>query len=108
MLGKLKPEFREIAVGAAEVRDTFRIPKVGSIAGCYVTDGKMTRSAQVRLVRDSVIIFDGKIGSLRRFKDDVNEVQQGFECGIAITNFSDIKIGDVIEAFDLEELEVAL
>jgi len=108
MLGRLKPEFREIALGAAEVRDTFRIPKVGSIAGCYVTDGKMTRSAKVRLVRDSVIIFDGKISSLRRFKDDVAEVQEGFECGIAIANFSDVKIGDVIEAFDLEELKVEL
>jgi translation initiation factor IF-2 len=108
MIGKLKPEYRETALGAAEVRDTFRIPKVGSIAGCYVTDGKMTRSAKVRLVRDSVIIFDGKIGSLRRFKDDVAEVQQGFECGIAIANFSDVKIGDVIEAFDLEELKAEL
>ncbi len=108
MLGRLKPEFRETAIGVAEVRDTFRIPKVGSIAGCYITDGKMTRDAQVRLVRDSVIIFDGKIGSLRRFKDDVPEVQQGFECGIAITNFSDVKIGDVIEAFELEELEAKL
>jgi len=108
MLGRLKPEFRETTLGAAEVRDTFRIPKVGSIAGCYITDGKMTRDAQVRLVRDSVIIFEGKIGSLRRFKDDVSEVQQGFECGIAIANFSDVKIGDVIEAFEVEELEVKL
>ena len=108
MLGRLKPEFRETTLGAAEVRETFRIPKVGSIAGCYITDGKMTRDAQVRLVRDSVIIFDGKISSLRRFKDDVTEVQQGFECGIAIVNFSDVKIGDVIEAFELEELEVKL
>jgi translation initiation factor IF-2 len=108
MLGKLKPEFRETALGAAEVRDTFRIPKVGAIAGCYVTDGKMTRNAKVRLVRDSVIIFDGKVGSLRRFKDDVAEVQQGFECGIAISNFSDVKIGDVIEAFELEELKAEL
>ena len=108
MLGRLKPEFRETAIGAAEVRETFRIPKVGSVAGCYITDGKMTRDAQVRLVCDSVIIFDGKIISLRRFKDDVAEVQQGFECGIAIANFSDVKIGDVIEAFELEELEVKL
>ena len=108
MLGRLKPEFRETAIGVAEVRETFRIPKVGSVAGCYITDGKMTRDAQVRLVRDSVIIFDGKIISLRRFKDDVAEVQQGFECGIAIANFSDVKIGDVIEAFELEELEVKL
>jgi translation initiation factor IF-2 len=108
MLGKLEPEFRETALGSAEVRETFRIPRVGSIAGCYVTDGKITRNARVRLVRDSVVIFEGKVGSLRRFKDDVAEVQQGFECGIAIANFSDVKIGDVIEAFEMEELEVKL
>jgi translation initiation factor IF-2 len=108
MLGKLKPEYRETALGVAEVRDTFRIPKVGSIAGCYIIEGKMVRDAEVRLVRDSVVIFEGKVGSLRRFKDDVSEVQQGFECGINIANFSDVKIGDVIEAFELEELEAAL
>ena len=108
MLGKLEPEYRETALGVAEVRDTFRIPRVGSIAGCYITEGKMTRDARVRLVRDSVIIFDGKIGSLRRFKDDVAEVQQGFECGVGIANFSDVKIGDVIEAFELEELKPEL
>ena len=108
MLGKLKPEYRETALGAAEVRDTFRIPKVGSIAGCYITEGKMGRDAGVRLVRDSVIIFEGKVGSLRRFKEDVPEVQQGFECGISIANFNDVKIGDIIEAFKLEELEAVL
>ena len=108
MLGKLKPEYRETALGVAEVRDTFRIPKVGSIAGCYITEGKMGRDAGVRLVRDSVIIFEGKVGSLRRFKEDVPEVQQGFECGISIANFNDVKIGDIIEAFKLEELEAVL
>ena len=108
MLGKLKPEYRETALGVAEVRDTFRIPKVGSIAGCYITEGKMGRGAGVRLVRDSVIIFEGKVGSLRRFKEDVPEVQQGFECGISIANFNDVKIGDIIEAFKLEELEAVL
>ena len=108
MLGKLKPEYRETALGAAEVRDTFRVTKVGSVAGCYITDGKVSRDAGVRLVRDSVIIFEGKVGSLRRFKEDVPEVQQGFECGISIANFNDVKIGDIIEAFKLEELEAAL
>ena len=108
MLGRLEPELRETALGSAEVRDTFRIPRVGSIAGCYITEGKITRNARVRLVRDSVIIFESKVASLRRFKEDVAEVQQGFECGIAIANFSDVKIGDVIEAFEMEELEVAL
>ncbi len=108
MLGRLAPEFRETALGAAEVRDTFRIPRVGSIAGCYVTDGKITRNSRARLLRDSVIIFEGKVGSLRRFKDDVKEVQQGFECGIGIENFSDVKIGDVIEAFKVEEIQAKL
>jgi translation initiation factor IF-2 len=108
MLGRLEPEFRETALGQAEVRDTFRIPRVGAIAGCYVTDGKITRNAKVRLVRDSVIVFEGRVGSLRRFKEDVPEVQQGFECGIGIANFNDVKVGDVIEAFEMEELEVAL
>ena len=90
------------------MRDTFRIPRVGSIAGCYVTDGKITRNSRARLLRDSVIIFEGKVGSLRRFKDDVKEVQQGFECGIGIENFSDVKIGDVIEAFEVEEIQAKL
>ena len=108
MLGKLKPEYRETPLGAAEVRDTFRVTKVGSVAGCYITEGKMSRDAGVRLVRDSVIIFEGKVGSLRRFKEDVPEVQQGFECGISIANFNDVKVGDIIEAFKLEELEAAL
>jgi len=108
MLGKLKPEYRETPLGAAEVRDTFRVTKVGSVAGCYITDGKVSRDAGVRLVRDSVIIFEGKVGSLRRFKEDVPEVQQGFECGISIANFNDVKVGDIIEAFKMEELEAAL
>ncbi|MGD8328447.1 MAG: translation initiation factor IF-2 [Acidobacteriota bacterium] len=108
MLGKLEPEYRETALGSAEVRETFRVPRAGTIAGCYVTDGKIIRNARVRLVRDSVIVFEGKVGSLRRFKDDVAEVQQGFECGIGIANFNDVKIGDVIEAFEMEQLKVEL
>jgi len=108
MIGKLQPEFKENALGSAEVRETFRVPRAGTIAGCYITDGKITRNSRVRLVRDSVIVFEGKVGSLRRFKDDVAEVQQGFECGIGIANFNDVKIGDVIEAFEMEQLKAEL
>jgi translation initiation factor IF-2 len=108
MLGRLEPEFKEKSLGAAEVRDTFRIPRVGAIAGCYITEGKITRDAKVRLVRDSVIVFEGRVGSLRRFKDDVPEVQQGYECGIGISNFNDVKVGDVIEAYELREIRAEL
>ena len=108
MLGRLEPEFKEKALGVAEVRDTFRIPRVGAIAGCYITEGKISRDARVRLVRDSVIVFEGRVGSLRRFKDDVPEVQQGYECGIGISNFNDVKVGDVIEAYELREIRAEL
>ena len=108
MLGRLEPEFKEQPLGVAEVRDTFRIPRVGAIAGCYITEGKITRDAKVRLVRDSVIVFEGRVGSLRRFKDDVPEVQQGYECGIGISNFNDVKVGDVIEAYTLREIRAEL
>ena len=108
MLGKLEPEYEETALGTAEIRDTFRIPRTGTIAGCYVTDGKITRDAKVRLLRDSVIIFEGRVGSLRRFKEDVPEVQQGYECGIGIANFNDVKVGDVIEAFQVREIRAEL
>ena len=108
MVGKLDPTFEERAVGSAEVRDTFRVPRAGVVAGCYVTDGKFSRGARVRLVRDSRIIYDGKVSSLRRFKEDVREVQQGFECGIALENFNDVKVGDVLEAYDLKEIAPSL
>ena len=104
MEGLLEPTFKEIVAGHAEIRDTFRVPKVGVIAGCYVTDGRIPRTAQVRLLRDNVVIFEGRIGSLRRFKDDVSEVKEGFECGIGIANYNDVKIGDVIEAFTMEKV----
>jgi translation initiation factor IF-2 len=103
MAGLLPPTLKEVVLGQAQVRKTFTIPKAGTVAGCYVTDGLIRRSARCRLVRDGVQIFDGKFGSLKRFKDDVREVQTGFECGIGIDGFNDVKIGDVIEAFEIQE-----
>ena len=105
IVGMMKSTFEEHAVGHAEVREVFHIPKVGTIAGCYVTDGKIERGQLCRLLRDGVIIYEGKNTSLRRFKDDVKEVQSGYECGIALENYNDIKIGDVIEAYYLEEIK---
>ncbi|HWR15947.1 MAG TPA: translation initiation factor IF-2 [Terriglobales bacterium] len=104
MTGMLEPVFKETYLGRAEVRDTFRVPKVGTIAGCYVQDGTIKRDAQVRLLRDNVVIFTGKVGSLRRFKEDVGEVRNGMECGIGIAGYGDIKVGDVIEAFVTEKV----
>jgi len=102
--GMLKPEQLERELGVAEVRATFRVPRLGVIAGCYVTQGTIPRDAHVRLVRDSVIVYEGRLASLRRFKDDVREVAQGYECGIGIANFQDIKEGDQIEAFEVREV----
>jgi translation initiation factor IF-2 len=102
--GLLEPVIKETYQGRAEVRDTFRIPKVGTVAGCYVQDGSVKRDSEVRLLRDNVVVFKGKISSLRRFKEDVSEVRNGLECGIAIQNYGDIKIGDVIEAFVTERI----
>jgi translation initiation factor IF-2 len=104
MTGLLEPTIKETYLGRAEVRETFRIPKVGTIAGCYVQDGTIKRDAEVRLLRDNVVIFKGKISSLRRFKDDASEVRHGLECGIGIANYGDIKVGDVIEAFQTERI----
>jgi translation initiation factor IF-2 len=101
--GMLKPEERESILGEAEVRQTFRVPKLGVIAGCYLTRGTVRRNSQVRLIRDGVVAYEGRIASLRRFKDDVAEVREGFECGIGLENFQDVKEGDVIEAFEVEE-----
>lgn len=103
--GLLSPDVVEKAQGSAEVRDTFSVPKIGVIAGCFVTDGKISRNHMLRLVRDGKVIYEGKVSSLKRFKDDVKEVAQGFECGIGIENFNDIKNGDVIEAFTKEEVQ---
>ena len=104
MTGMLEPVFKETYQGRAEVRDTFRVPKVGTIAGCYVQDGLIKRDSQLRLLRDNVVIFTGKVGSLRRFKDDASEVRNGMECGIGIAGYGDIKVGDVIEAFMTEKV----
>jgi translation initiation factor IF-2 len=104
MSGLLEPVFREVYKGKAEVRETFRISKVGNVAGCQVLDGTITRDSEVRLLRDNVVVHTGKIGSLRRFKDDVSEVKSGMECGITIDNYSDVKQGDVIEAFVTERV----
>jgi len=101
--GLLRPEQREIITGEAEVRETFKVPKIGVIAGCSVRNGVINRQGRVRVIRDGTQVYDGVIGSLRRFKDDVREVREGFECGIGIENFNDIKVGDVIEAYHTEE-----
>lgn len=103
--GLLSPIMREAIVGRAEVRATFKVPKAGTIAGCYVVEGKITRSSDVRLLRDNVVIHEGKLDSLKRFKDDAREVMQGYECGIGLERFQDIKEGDVIEAFTMEEVK---
>lgn len=105
MKGLLDPEYQEKVIGQAEVRTTFKVSKVGTIAGSYVTDGKVTRDSSVRLIRNGIVIFEGEIDSLKRFKDDVKEVSQGYECGITIKNFNDIKEGDIIEAYIMEEIK---
>ena len=102
--GLLAPKFRENLLGHAEVRQTIHVPNVGTIAGSYITDGKIIRSAQIRIVRDGVVIFEDKIASLRRFKDDVKEVADGYECGVGLDRFNDIKVGDILEAFVMEEI----
>ncbi|PYX96198.1 MAG: translation initiation factor IF-2, partial [Acidobacteria bacterium] len=104
MAGLLEPVFKETYLGRAEVRETFRVPKVGTIAGCYIQDGTIKRDAEVRLLRDNVVVFKGRVGSLRRFKDDVSEVRNGMECGISIAGYGDVKIGDVIEAFSVQKV----
>jgi translation initiation factor IF-2 len=106
MAGLLDPTFKEVRMGAAAVREIFKVPKFGTIAGCIVTEGRITRSGdtQARLLRDNVVVYEGKIGSLRRFKDDVSEVKTGFECGIGFEKFNDIKVGDVIEAYAVERV----
>ncbi|MBL7212749.1 MAG: translation initiation factor IF-2 [Desulfobacteraceae bacterium] len=108
MAGLLEPVFKEEIIGRADIKEIFRIPKVGAIAGCQVTDGHVERNANARLLRDDVVVFDGKIGSLRRFKEDVKEVQSGYECGIGLENFDDIKPGDVFEVYRMKELEAEL
>jgi translation initiation factor IF-2 len=108
MVGMMASKFEERVLGRAEVREVFQIPRVGAIAGCYVTDGKIERGRQIRVLRDGIISYDGKIGSLRRFKDDAREVMSGYECGIGIERFNDVKIGDTLECYYLEEIKPEL
>ncbi len=105
MKGMLAPKFKEVILGQAEVRQTIHVPSVGTIAGSYVQDGKVTRTSQIRVLRDSVVIFEDKISSLKRFKDDAREVVQGYECGIGLEKFNDIKVGDILEAYEMQEVE---
>ena len=105
LVGMLKPEYEEVVTGEAEVREVFGVPRIGKVAGCFVTHGVITRGSKVRFLRDGTVIWKGAIASLRRFKDDVREVREGFECGIGLENYSDLKPGDVIETF--EEREIA-
>jgi translation initiation factor IF-2 len=104
MTGLLEPEYREVTRGRAEVREIFKVPKAGMVAGCHVVEGVVPRGAQVRLLRDNVVVFDGRMASLRRFKDDVSEVRTGFDCGIALERYNDVKPGDIIEAYEREEV----
>jgi len=108
MEGLLSPTFKEKYLGRAEVRELFSVPKVGMVAGSHVQDGKMLRNAQVRLLRDNVVVYEGKMSSLRRFKDDVKEVASGYECGIGLENYNDLKVGDIIEAFEMEKIAAKL
>ena len=105
MKGMLDPEYREEVLGKAEIRDTFKVPGVGVVAGAYITEGKVVRNEDIRLVRDGIVIHEGRISSLKRFKDDAKEVAQGYECGIGIEDYNDVKIGDVIECFTMVEIE---
>ncbi|MDQ0230490.1 translation initiation factor IF-2 [Metabacillus malikii] len=105
MKGMLDPEFEEKVIGQVEVRQTFKVSKIGTIAGCYVTEGKITRDSGIRLIRDGIVIFEGEIDTLKRFKDDVKEVARNYECGITIKNYNDLKEGDIIEAYVMEEIE---
>jgi translation initiation factor IF-2 len=108
MGGLLSPEFREEIVGVAEVRDVFKAPKIGAIAGCMVTEGTVYRNKRIRVLRDNVVIYEGELESLRRFKDAVNEVRNGMECGIGVKNYNDVKVGDQIEVYDTIEVQRTL
>ena len=99
MEGMLSPELKEEVTGTAEIRETFKISKIGTIAGCMVTSGKIFRNSQIRLIRDGVVVFTGELSSLKRFKDDVKEVSKGYDCGMQVKNYNDIQVDDIIEAF---------
>ncbi len=106
MKGQLDPVYEEKVIGSLTVRETIKVSKVGTVAGCLVDSGRITRDSGVRLVRDGIVIYEGKLGSLRRFKDDVKEVKSGFECGLTIENYNDIKVDDQIEAYTMEQVPV--
>jgi len=108
MVGLLDPTYKETLVGNAQIREVFKVTKSGNVAGCMVTDGKVTRGNKVRLLRDNVVIHEGTLKSLRRFKDEVKEVQHGFECGMAFENYEDMKVGDIVECFDVEQVQATL
>ena len=105
MKGMLAPKFKETALGRAQVRQTYKITGIGMVAGCYVTEGKLQRGAQARLLRDNIVIVDTKIASLRRFKDDAKEVAAGYECGMSVSKYNDIKEGDIFECFTMQEVK---
>ena len=105
MSGMLAPEFRQEIIGLAEVRDVFKSPKIGAIAGCMVTEGVIKRNNPIRVLRDNIVIYEGELESLRRFKDDVQEVKNGYECGIGVKNYNDVKVGDQIEVFEIVEVK---
>ena len=104
----LEPEQKEVVAATAEVQETFKISKVGTIAGCIVREGKLQRTAKVRVIRDGIVIYTGELGSLKRFKDDVKEVHVGMDCGLNIQGYNDIKVGDVVEAYVMEEIKRTL
>jgi len=106
--GKLEPDFKEEIIGIADVRDVFKAPKIGLIAGCMVTDGIVKRNNPIRVLRDNIVIYEGALESLRRFKDDVAEVRQGMECGIGVKDYNDVKVGDQIEVFERVEVKRTL
>lgn len=105
MIGILEPEYKEVVLGSAEIRQTYKISNIGTIAGCYVLNGKITRNSDIRVIRDGIVIFESKLASLKRFKDDAKEVNSGYECGLSVEKFNDIKEGDIIEAFTMEEVQ---
>ena len=105
MEGMLSPEIKEEVTGTAEVRETFKISKIGTVAGCMVTSGKIYNHSKVRLIREGIVIYDGELASLKRFKDDVKEVSKGYECGLMIKNYNNIEVGDVVEAYQSYEVK---
>ena len=104
----MDPDTEEVIVGNVEIRDIFKISKVGTVAGCMVTDGTIKRANPIRIIRDGIVVYEGEMGQLKRFKDDVQEVKSGYECGLSIKNFNDIKVGDVVESYEQREVKRTL